>query len=44
MDFEKVTAQDCIDLFEKKNKTVVLNDGKLIGFQTEDQDRKEGND
>ncbi len=32
MDLSKVTVQDCIDLFEKKNKTVVLNDGNVIGF------------
>lgn len=32
MDFSKVTIQDCIDMFEKKRKCAVLNDGKMIEF------------
>lgn len=32
MDFSKITVQDCIDMFEKKDSAVVLNDGKVIEF------------
>lgn len=32
MDWEKVTVQDCIDMYEKKNKCAVINDGKIINF------------
>ncbi|MBD5543759.1 MAG: hypothetical protein HDR01_05845 [Lachnospiraceae bacterium] len=33
MDFDKVTWQDCIELFEKKDKAVVLNDGHVVDFE-----------
>lgn len=35
MDFSKVTVQDCIDMSEKKDKGVVLNDGQVLGFSGE---------
>lgn len=28
----KITVQDCIDMFEKKDMCTVLNDGVVIGF------------
>lgn len=35
MNYEKVTIQDCIDNFEKRNKSVVINDGQIIEFVKE---------
>lgn len=32
MNLEKVTIQDCIDMYDLKNQAVILNDGKAIGF------------
>lgn len=37
MDLNRVTIQDCIDMFEKKNKYAVLSDGQIIGFEEDDQ-------
>lgn len=36
MNLENVTIQDCIDMYEKKDKAVVINDGKVIGFISEE--------
>lgn len=35
MNTNAITLQDCIDLFEKKRRYTIINDGKIIGF-TED--------
>lgn len=35
MDMNQVTIQDCIDMQEYKNKSVIINDGKVIGFEKE---------
>lgn len=35
MNYESVTIQDCIDNFEKRSKTVVINDGQIIEFVKE---------
>lgn len=32
-----VTLQDCIDLFEKKNRRTVINDGHIVDFIKEDE-------
>lgn len=32
MNLEKVTIQDCIDMYEMKGQTTVINDGKVINF------------
>ena len=32
MDLSKVTLQDCIEMKQYKNKEVVLDNGKVIGF------------
>lgn len=32
MNLEKVTIQDCIDMYDLKNQAVILNDGEVIGF------------
>lgn len=35
MNREKITIQDCIEMREMKGKTVILNDGKVMGFEDE---------
>lgn len=32
MNWDRVTVQDCIDMYEKKNKCAVLNDGHVTNF------------
>lgn len=27
-----ITVQDCIDMFEKKNRYTVIDGGKIVGF------------
>lgn len=34
MNYEAVTVQDCIDNYEKRNKSTVINDGQVVGFDT----------
>ena len=36
---EDVTLEDCLDMYEKRGRTSVLNDGKLWGFEKEPADR-----
>lgn len=33
MNLEVITIQDCIDMFEKKGMSVIINDGKIVGFE-----------
>jgi hypothetical protein len=35
MNREKITIQDCIEMQEMKGQTVILNDGKVMGFEDE---------
>lgn len=35
MELENVTIQDCIDMYEKESKVVIINDGNVIGFVVE---------
>ncbi len=35
MNKEKVTVQDCVEMQEMKNQSVILNDGKVVGFELE---------
>ena len=35
IELDNVTLEDCIDLYEKKNVTTVINDGKVIDFVKE---------
>ncbi len=35
INFDAVTIEDCLDMYKKKNKCVILNDGKVIGFREE---------
>lgn len=33
MNLQVVTLEDCIDMYEKKEKAVILNDGAVVGFE-----------
>ncbi len=35
MNKDTITLQDCIDMFEKKDMSVVINDGKVVDFISE---------
>lgn len=35
MNLETVTVEDCVELFYRKGKVAIINDGQLIGFQEE---------
>lgn len=30
---ENITIQDCLDMYEKRNQAVVLNDGEVVAFE-----------
>ena len=32
IELDNVTLEDCIDLYEKKNVTTIINDGRIINF------------
>ena len=32
MNLSAVTLEDCIELYEKKGKKTIINDGEVIGF------------
>ena len=32
MNLSAVTVEDCIDLYEKKGKETLINDGEIVGF------------
>ena len=36
IELDNVTLQDCLDLYEKKGKITVINDGHIINFMKED--------
>lgn len=35
MNTDVITIQDCIDMFEYKSQTVIINDGHIVGFGQE---------
>ena len=35
IELDNVTLEDCLDLYEKKNTSVVINDGHVINFAKE---------
>ena len=39
MDMSMVTIQDCIDMMRYKNKAVLLNDGVVMGFRDENDEK-----
>ena len=32
IELDEVTLEDCIDLYEKKNMSAIINDGHIINF------------
>lgn len=36
MNTEIITVEDCLDMYEKKNKSVIINDGQVIDFISEE--------
>ena len=32
MNYEAVTIQDCIDNYEKRSKSAIINDGQVVEF------------
>lgn len=32
INYDEVTIEDCLEQFEYKNRTVVINDGKVMRF------------
>ena len=35
IELDEVTLEDCIDLYEKKNMSTIINDGHIINFVKE---------
>ena len=35
IELDEVTLEDCIDLYEKKNMSTIINDGHIIDFVKE---------
>ena len=35
IELDEVTLEDCIDLYEKKNMSTIINDGHVINFAKE---------
>ena len=35
IELSEVTLEDCIDLYEKKNMSTIINDGHIINFVKE---------
>lgn len=33
LELDNVTIEDCVDLFDKKNMTTIINDGRILGFE-----------
>lgn len=36
MNLEAITIQDCLDMYQKKNKAAIINDGEVIDFVSEE--------
>lgn len=32
INYDAISVQDCIDMFEKKDKATIINNGKVVGF------------
>ena len=35
IEFDNITVEDCIDLFQKKNIITIINDGRIVNFVKE---------
>lgn len=33
MNLEVITVQDCVDMYDLKDQSTIINDGKIIGFK-----------
>lgn len=33
IELDNVTLEDCVKLFERKNKHVIINDGRIISWE-----------
>ena len=40
INLDAVTIQDCLDLYIMKNRYTVCNDGKIIGFVSDEETKK----
>lgn len=40
MNLDTVTIEDCIEMYERKGRCVVINDGKIVRFCKETENRK----
>ena len=38
MILEAITVEDVLDMYQKKNMTTIINDGKIIGFELAELD------
>lgn len=34
MNYEAITIEDCLDNYEKRGKSAVINAGQVVGFDT----------
>lgn len=39
MNLDIVTIEDCLHLYENKHVSVLLNDGKVVGFEEMEENR-----
>lgn len=37
LDLDLVRLDDCVELYDKKNLCVIINDGRVINFEKEDE-------
>lgn len=40
MNFDAITIQDCLDMFEFMDKITIIENGRVIGFEKETKDEK----
>lgn len=36
MNYEAITIEDCLDNYEKRGKSAVINAGQVVGFEIEE--------
>lgn len=34
MNLDSITLEDCIDMYFKKENTAIINDGRILGFES----------
>lgn len=40
MNREAITLEDCLDMYEKRNKATIINDGQVIMFISENKEKE----